>query len=63
MVWSPCQGDALAIDVIRQKKFDQILSKLEGTCGPARGLLWTPLFVQLLDTTEKMRNDARLPVG
>jgi len=23
----------------------------------------TPLFVQLLDTTEKMRNDARLPVG
>ena len=43
--------------------FDQILSKLEGTCGSLRGLLWTPLFVQLLDTTEKMRNDARLPVG
>jgi len=43
--------------------FDQILSKPEGTCGSLRGLLWTPLFVQLLDTTEKLRNDARLPVG
>ena len=45
------------------RNFDQILSKLEGTCGPPRGLRWTSRFGQLFETTENMRGDARLPVG
>jgi hypothetical protein len=46
-----------------RRNFDQILSKQEGTWGSLRGLRWTSRLSELLETTENMRDDARLPVG
>src|SRR5713101_1184129 len=59
----PCQGEGGLRFERAHRNFDEILSKLEGTRGSPRGLQWTLQFVQLLETTEKISGDARLPVG